>query len=394
MVGKSRKKHESGNVGARVLHIGKFVPPEPGGIERFSVDVLRALTRHGADVGLLGHRAPGRGKPPRDSFPIYSVPTRAQIVHVPISPSFPKALLGAVRAFRPNLLHLHMPNVSAFCALMFAKCRRLPWIVHWHADVVSSDIDRRLAIAYRGYRPLEQRVLRRAEVVIGTSEAYVSASSALSDWKSKTQVLPLGLDPGSVAIVDHSALEHARHAWPDGSLRVLFVGRLSYYKGVRVLVDALHQLSGVHLVIAGDGAERRLIEKRLSSDNVTLLGAVSDDLRNALLQEAEVLVLPSLERTEAFGLVLLEAMASGLPAVVSDVPGSGMRDVVTRGGHGLLVPPGDADALRCQIKALRDDPSILTGLRDAIGTSFNAHFHIDPVARRLMDIYDSLDWSK
>ncbi len=90
---------------------------------------------------------------------IYRAPCYGRLLYAPISPTFPFWLARAIREFQPDLLHLHLPNTSAFWALLVPAARRLPWVIHWHADVVASTIDRRLALAYRLYRPFEQRLL-------------------------------------------------------------------------------------------------------------------------------------------------------------------------------------------------------------------------------------------
>src|SRR5699024_5451513 len=97
--------------------------------------------------------------------------------------------------FKPDLLHLHLPNTSAFWAMAIPAARKIPWIVHWHADVVASRHDSKLALAYPLYRPFEQRFLKVASAIIATSPPYLESSSALAHWRDKCQVIPLGLDP-------------------------------------------------------------------------------------------------------------------------------------------------------------------------------------------------------
>ncbi|MEZ5575136.1 MAG: glycosyltransferase [Candidatus Competibacteraceae bacterium] len=103
-----------------------------------------------------------------EETPIYRAPCFGRLLYAPISPAFPVWLNRTIRTFRPDLLHLHLPNTSAFWARRLPAARRLPWIVHWHADVVASTIDQRLALAYRLYRPFEERLLATSRAVIAT----------------------------------------------------------------------------------------------------------------------------------------------------------------------------------------------------------------------------------
>lgn len=373
----------------RVLHLGKYLPPEPGGIERFTLDLLTAQSRRGDKPALLGHRPSRQTSSPKLPFPTYGARTIGRLVHAPVAPGLPRAFEAAIRTHSPDLLHIHMPNASAAYALLSSRAKGIPWVIHWHADVVASTIDSRIAIAYRAYRPLERRVLGRAHSVIATSEAYAAQSEALQRWRAKVVVVPLGLDPTPVRRYSQAAELEARELWPGDGLKLLFVGRFSYYKGVHVLLDALRAVAGVQAVLAGDGPRLQVARRDAQSmPQVSLPGEVSDDVRNALLHSADVLVLPSVEKTEAFGLVLLEAMVAGLQVIATEVPGSGMPEVVARGKHGVVVPPDDVAALREALIAVRDASADQTALRQSIAARFDQCFHIDRVAGEIAEVYD------
>ena len=181
----------------RVLHIGKYYPPFAGGIEHFLADLLPALQTQGVAAAALVHdeqpRRHGRW-PSRDAaIPVYRVPCYGRLLYAPVSPQFPFWLVRALREFRPDLLHLHLPNTSAFWGLAVPAARRLPWIIHWHADVVASLLDRRLALAYRFYRPFEQRLLAASRAVIATGGRRLSVSVSaralryITPWSRFTQ---------------------------------------------------------------------------------------------------------------------------------------------------------------------------------------------------------------
>ncbi|GAB6068557.1 glycosyltransferase family 4 protein [Methylothermus subterraneus] len=373
----------------RVLHLGKYYPPYRGGIEQFLGDLLPALQREGIEPAALVHAHTGAERSQKP-FPVWRAPSRGRLLYAPLSPSFPVWLEAMIRAFEPDVLHLHLPNLSACWSLVVPAARRLPWVVHWHADVASRDP--RLRLAYRFYRPLEQALLRKARAIIATSPPYLRTSSSLRPWREKTQVVPLGLDPARLPPPDPEARRWAESRWgKTEELRLLCVGRLTYYKGHRVLLEALAQVKGVRLLCVGSGERAAKLNGQIHQlglqTRAALLGEVSDSCRNALLATCDALVLPSLERTEAFGLALLEAMAYAKPVIATRVPGSGMGWVVVEGETGWLVPPGDAAALAQRIRFVQQYPSLRRQAGEKGRLKFREKFQIQACARRLAEIY-------
>jgi glycosyltransferase involved in cell wall biosynthesis len=377
----------------RVLHLGKYLPPQPGGIERFLGELLPAQRRLGLRVAALGHAGAVRQRPDcrrQDGAVVVRAPVAATLAYTPLSVDFPCRLLALIRRWRPDLLHLHLPNPSAFWALALPAARRLPWLLHWHADVPADALSLQLRLLYRLYKPLESALLRRAGAVVATSAAYAGSSAPLRRWQGKVAVVPLGLaDAGAGPVRPEPAL------WPQADgLRILFVGRFSYYKGLAHLVRALAMVDGASLVLVGAGEQDAVLRRQVASlglgSRVAFAGALPDAALADAYAAADVVCLPSIERSEAFGLVLLEAMRAGVATVATSVTGSGMAEVVEHGRAGLLVPPGDAEALAAALRGLRDDPVMRRRLGAAGRARFDAHFGIDPVAARLDALYRDL----
>lgn len=374
------------------LHVGKFYPPVPGGMERYLQALLSSLGALGVRNIALVHRQPP-ALTSRDEAAVAGQPrvVRAAcwgtLLFAPLSPTFPWLLWRLLREEEPDLLHLHLPNASALWALLLPAARRRPWVIHWHADIPEQSGHRWLRLAYRLYRPLERAMLKRAAAVIATSPPYAESSPRLREVAQKCLVVPLGLAPPPRS---SAPLPVTR----EGRLRVLAVGRLSYYKGFEVLLAALREHDGLSLDLAGDGEDRPRLEQ-LAADpalagRVTLHGAVSDAALARLYEDCDCLCLPSLERAEAFGMVLLEAMARGRPCVVTDVPGTGMAWVVEHGRSGLVVPPADPAALAAALRRLADDRALLRRLGEGARARFNAHFHSDASAQQVLALYRRL----
>jgi glycosyltransferase involved in cell wall biosynthesis len=381
----------------RVLHIGKFYPPYQGGMENLLRDLLKALKEEGLSVSaLVHHHVPGRSfsREEDDGVPITRVPSSGQLLYLPVSPGFPRRLRQVIRDLRPDLLHLHFPNPSACWSLLIPEARAIPWIIHWHSDVVASTIDRRLKAAYQIYRPLEQAVLKRTKRVIVTSEPYLEYSEPLKRWASKCRVVPLGVDTARLPWPDPAFLKEAEKSWRPGTLKVLAVGRLTYYKGFDVLIRAAQRVPGIGVQIVGDGALMGALQEEITTSGmegrVVLRGSLSNPELQALLATCDLLCLPSVERTEAFGVVLLEAMRYGKALVVSDIPGSGAGWVVRKGSCGFLTSPGDAVALADLFERLIRQPALCERMGMKGRESLEQVFHIRSVARRIKDVYSEL----
>lgn len=237
----------------KILHIGKFFPPHMGGMEVYLEDLITAQRQRGKDARAVVHGQPLASDP---SW-LVRVPVAATLLFTPLAPRFRKVLRHQLRTFCPDVLHIHLPNPSAFLLLSLPEARQVPWVLHWHADVVTTVLQGRLALAYRVYRPLEQAMLAAAEQVIVTSPDYLEASAPLSEWRGKCSVVPLGIDEARLHCAGElQASEGVASIWQPGYLRVLSIGRLTYYKGFETLMKAVAGVANMQLVIVGTGEEQ------------------------------------------------------------------------------------------------------------------------------------------
>ena len=375
----------------RVLHVGKFFPPHPGGIERYCADLAAAQVDDGVVTALLAHADPGTRRTQvlqANGVEVTLAACHGQFVYAPVSPAFPRLLSRAVREFKPDLLHLHVPNTSAFWALLSPAARRVPWVVHWHSDIPADSAKRRLRIAYQLYRPWEQALLRRARVVIATSQPYADASIALQPWRDKVRVIPLGIPPASASAPARESL------WPAQGLRLLAVGRLSYYKGFDVLMRALVQVPQAQLLLIGSGecdAALRALTRELGIESrVRFAGHIGDAELASAYAQADAFCLPSIDRAEAFGLVLLEAMRAGLPIIASNIRGSGVTYVVRDGETGVLVAPSDAATLGSAIEKFASDPNLRQRLGAAGRQRWQEEFTLRRSAQQIAQLYEQV----
>lgn len=371
----------------RILHLSKFYPPHRGGIERYVELLAKAQRAAGLRVGVLAHGTPGSPRPRRAwreaGVLLVEARTRMELVYTPISPAWPLRLGQLLQRFKPDLLHLHLPNPWAFLLLGHPGARRIPWIVHWHADVPDASGSRAMRMALPVYRQMEQALLTRSHRIITTSESYAASSPQLRRHAGKVQTVPLAVAPAQPA--------QAGSVWPGPGLRLLAVGRLTYYKGLQVLLHALALIEGCSLVIVGEGEQRDALQRHVAQlglgDRVSLAGNLDDEMLDATYRDADVLCLASLDRAEAFGLVLLEAMRAGKPCIASRVAGSGMTEVVQDQHCGLLVEPGSPHDLASAITRLRDNAELRRQYGNAGQERWQARYRIEQSVAAITAIY-------
>lgn len=324
----------------RVLHVGKYLPPVPGGIETYLGDLLRVSMRHGLEVGAVVHGKKDYPDPNPGDFggaKIYTVPTYGQVFYAPVAPMFPWVLRKAIRAFKPDILHMHVPNTSAFWALFIPEARKIPWVLHWHADVDVGQMSLPMRTAYAVYKPLETAFLRKSRFIVATSEEYLAASKPLQSWREKCRVIPLGIDIERMIKPTADQVSKARDRWPRSSeTRFLAVGRFAYYKGYDSLIRAFAETTEGSLLVVGDGEMTTTLSQLILAlnlgDRVTLAGALPSQELSACYAAADVFCMTSGDRSEAFGVVLLEAAHYGCRIFAREIPGSGVGAVVRKLG--------------------------------------------------------------
>jgi glycosyltransferase involved in cell wall biosynthesis len=379
----------------KTLHVGKYFSPFRGGVENYMRDAMVALARRSVQSAALVHQHTLTFKTRHETFvsdghqfSVTKTGMWARILFTPISPAFAWHLRCLSKTFKPDILHLHLPNPSVFWALALPSARRIPWVVHWHADVITSAQDWRMRFFYKIYQPFERAVLKKAKTIVVTSPPYRESSKPLQEWRAKCQVVPLGLD---IQSFNEPTLNTKRPTTSDHPLRVLAIGRLTYYKGFNFLIEATAQAREVDLHLIGHGDQvdqlKALVASLNLQDRVTFHGILDDaELVQQMLQ-CDCLCLPSIERTEAFGMVLLEAMHFGKATVISDVPGSGMGWVVDDGITGIKVPPANADALAEAFRRLAANDEELLSMGQQGKNKFDQQFEINHAVEGLLEIY-------
>jgi glycosyltransferase involved in cell wall biosynthesis len=318
-----------------VTHVVGYYPPHLGGMEKV-VEVLAGLqSESGVAAQVMTSNEGGDGHYV-DPYPGLAV-LRLRAFSVAHTPVIPGLFFKLLRLNRTAIVHLHVAQAFApEAVLLAAGIRRFPYIAHVHLDVEPSGP---AGFLLKIYKPFALKlVLRRANlVVVFTEEQRQKMHNQYNVDLRKIEVMPNGVEAKFFS--DETRSLHARP-------RLLFVGRLGIQKNLPLLLRALDGVSEqFETTIVGDGELEGEI-KRLATDlrlqNVTFAGRAAGERLLEYYRQADVFVLPS-ER-EGMPLVLLEAMAMGLPIVATDVMGN--RDVIVHNANGLLVPYNDTAAFR------------------------------------------------
>jgi glycosyltransferase involved in cell wall biosynthesis len=331
----------------RLVHAAKFYPPVPGGMETVVGDLCRG-TADRWDVRVVSANVTGETVLERvDEVSVVRVASLGVVRSVPLCPTY------ALRLWREraDCVILHEPNpVAGASVFLRTPARRL--VIWHHSDLL------RPAWAPYTYGLVQRALYKRADCVIVSSPNLATASPLVRSAR-RVAVVPFGVPLERFQQLDEAAQQKAAalRAASAGPI-VLFVGRLVYYKGVEVLIDAMAQCEGT-LLLAGDGPLESSLRARTAArgmaDRVRFLGRVPDADLPACYRAADLFVLPSIAFTETFGVVQVEAMAAGVPVISTDLP-TGVPWVNLDGVSGLTVAPGDSAALAAAIRRLTGDP--------------------------------------
>lgn len=324
----------------KIVHFGKYYPPDMGGTEIVTQSLALAASEGGYDVTVICFDQSGTGGASDGGVVVKRYPILKTISSQPLSFAY---FFSVVReGCKADIVHLHAPNfVAALASLLMGHKPKL--VVHVHTDVVNKGLLGRLLM------PLERMMFKRATIILVTSQRYADSSKPLRPFLEKVRVVPLGIAPPNLQ-QEKKALPGRFAEFLAGRKLVLSVGRLSAYKAFHVLIESAKYLPDDAAIIIGGQGEliadlADLIKRNALGNKVLLAGSVTQEELTALYQNAEIFCLSSNLRSEAFGVVLLEAMSYGLPVVATNIEGSGVSWVNAHEGSGLNVAPNDAKAL-------------------------------------------------
>ncbi|MFH1953706.1 MAG: glycosyltransferase [Pseudomonadota bacterium] len=370
----------------KVLQVYKdYYPPVVGGVEGHINLLANGLKDRGIKVEVLVSNTRAKLETENiNGIRIVKVPQLGRFASAPLNVSL---FLWVRRLGKgADVIHFHFPNPTGEIASLIAGLSSKT-VVTYHSDIV------RQARLAKLYSPLLRRFLKGADSIIATSPNYVQSSEVLHQFRDKCKVIPFGIDLSRFAPNANTERQVTSIRRNYEGPIALFIGKFRYYKGLYVLLEAMKMVEG-SLLLVGIGPMERDLKKRVAADNelknkVFFLGELSDQDIVSHLHACDVFVFPSIFRSEAFGIVLLEAMACGKPLVSTEL-GTGTSFVNQHQETGLVVPPNDAKALAGAINYLFVNLEVRERFGKAARERVEKYFCLDKMVEDVIRTYQDI----
>jgi len=366
----------------KVLQIYKdYYPPVKGGIEKHVNLLSSGLRSRGVEVEVLvSNKSMRMEMDCCEGINVYKVPQLGRLSSAPLNISMP----FWIRRLSSNadILHFHFPNPTAEFSYLVSGLKKNV-VVTYHSDIVRQVYLKEL------YAPFMRIFLKKSNVIIVTSQQYFRTSKVLRKYKDKCLIVPLGIDVNSFGGGFDRFSRAADLRRKHGERIVLFVGRSRYYKGLHVLLQAMRKIDAKLLIVGAEHNNEQVVNTLGPQGlpaKVEVLGELSDETLADYFHACDVFVLPSVERSEAFGVVQLEAMASGKPVVSTEL-GTGTSYVNEHEKTGIVVPPNDPDAIAAAVNRLLDNPEICKQFGESGMSRAKQFFCLEQMVDRTESLY-------
>lgn len=366
-----------------ILQLGKFYPIK-GGVEKVMYDLMFGLSERQIDCDMMCASCDYTYKNIKvnNHATLNATPSIAKCFGTMISPKLITELRKICRNY--DLIHIHHPDPMAALALWISGYKGRV-VLHWHSDILKQKHLLKLIM------PLQNWLLKRADVVVGTTPVYVKQSSHLKNVQDKVTYLPIGIVPSQCKEENVIKIREKYH----GKKIVFSLGRLVEYKGYTYLIDAAKYLSDDYVVlIGGSGPLKERLKKQISdmglSERIQLLGRISDEDLPNYYAACDLFCLSSIMKTEAFAIVQIEAMSFGKPVVATKIPESGVSWVNADGESGLNVEIKNSKALAGAIQKILDDSDLYKKLSQGAKDRFERLFTFEKMIDNCLTIYQKV----
>ncbi|CAA7386206.1 glycosyltransferase [Chryseobacterium fistulae] len=370
----------------KILQLGKFYPIR-GGVEKVMFDLMVHLSGKNIYCDMLcASEDTGNADEAIIINPfstIYITKTYKEIAKTKISPSIVMKLRGICHKY--DIIHIHHPDPMVALALYLSGYKGKV-VLHWHSDILAQ---KKLL---KFYEPLQKWIIKRADVIIGTSVNYLKNSQALIPFKNKCLAVPIGIEDIFEKNKNIQIKEAKKY---DGKKVIFSLGRLVSYKGFEYLIDsALHLNDDYVILIGGSGPLKNILQKRIQdqglNNKVKLLGYLSDEDVLQYYSLCDIFCLSSIEKTEAFGIVQIEAMCFSKPVIATKIEGSGVSWVNKDGITGINVEVRNSKQIANAIKKITFDLDYYRKTSLASRNRFVSMFTIERMSESILNIYDDL----
>lgn len=367
----------------RILQLGKFYPIK-GGVEEVMYSIATGISNRGITCDMLFASANGEVQTIvlNKYCQVFRSRTLMKLKATMISPAMIRKLRKICCHY--DIIHIHHPDPMA-CLALFLSAYKGIVVLHWHSDIIKQRYLLKL------YRPLQTWLIRRASLIIGTTPVYLQESPFLKYYQSKTYCVPIGLEELKATDEDINLIRKSY-----GGRKIIYsMGRLVGYKGYKYLIEAARYLSDDYVVlIGGDGPLREELQSQIAHynlyDKVELLGYIPKEKISAYYAACTVFCLSSIERTEAFAIVQIEAMSCGRPIVATRIKGSGVPWVNENGVSGINVKPCNGKEIAHAINVICENENVYKHYCENAMQRYNHFFRKEEMIDKCLNIYRKL----
>lgn len=368
----------------KILQLGKFYPIR-GGVEKVMYDLMTGLSARGIDCDMMcaaceGHKGEVKIN---EHGRVLTYKSWKKVAGTTIAPSMLWALKKKCKEY--DIIHVHHPDPMAGLALWLSGFKGKV-VLHWHSDIVKQEL------GLKFYMPLQNWLIKRADVIVGTTPVYLAESPHLKHAQEKTTCVPIGIEP--VQEVEEEKIQTLKSKYP-GKKIVFSLGRLVPYKGYEYLIEAAkYTKDDVVILIGGTGPLREDLEEDIRmlglQDKVKLLGRISDDDLPTYYRACDIYCMSSVFKTEAFGIVQIEAMSCGKPLIATNIPESGVSWVNKHGVSGINVAPMNGKELAEAINYILSDEEAYKKFSEGSKQRFKEVFLLSNMTNNCLNIYQKL----
>jgi glycosyltransferase involved in cell wall biosynthesis len=336
----------------KIVQTNKAYYPKIGGIETTVRDLSEGFVKNfGADVNVLTCSEVVRRRTFKNlinGVKVEYTPTYGFFASLPLSPGYFKS----INEYSGDILHIHEPfPLADISLLLFSKLKNnfSKVVVSWHSDIIRQ----KWALGFYGKYIF--KFLGMVDKIIVSNPNLIKNSDFLPLYARKIEVVSTGVDISWTDSCQESTKLSEKIRTSNRQPIVLFVGRLVYYKGLEYLIDSINMIPDVSLIIIGSGPLKEKIVNKINemnlSSRVKILPEVEEKKLHSYYKACDLFVLPSVEKSETYGLVQIEAMACGKPVICTEL-GTGTTYINANNITGLVVPPRDSKQLAEAINKL------------------------------------------
>jgi rhamnosyl/mannosyltransferase len=374
----------------KIIQTNKAYYPKVGGIETTVKTISEGLVEQFKEsvFVLTCHSKRNFKKQYRNlnGVQVTYLPTFGFVSSLPMSPGF----FYEISKLSGDILHIHEPFPLADLSLHLIpriKKNFSKIVVSWHGDIV------RQKWTLKFYGKFIFKFLEKVDRILISNPNIIKSSDFLPYFREKCDVIPIGIDLEWCNSVIYSGNMSKKNISKDGETIILFVGRLVYYKGIEFLIEAMKFVSNAKLLIVGSGPLERKLKAQIKNlelnCKIQLVPEVNENILHEYFKACDIFVLPSVEKSETYGIVQIEAMACGKPVICTDIS-TGTTFINQNNITGLVVPPRNPEKLAEAINKLSNDNELRSNLGVNGKKRALEEFTSSKMVRRVYEIYQEM----